>query len=234
MTRILLGLVAALSLGGCVSPYVAKPYDRTASAVQNIALVDDSMPEKAVAYEVASVGSNFGLIGALVDAGIQASRADAVNDALVGAGFDAESKLESRLAATLGEQGYKVKPLTGEPRKKRAFLVAYQPPAEEVDAYLDVVIEGYGYLSAGAGQPFRPTVAANVRLVSAKDPTKTLMENYIVYNGMAPREGIITLSPNPQYAFNNRAELLADPNRLAAGLEDALYQVADAATLLLR
>ena len=234
MKRMLLGLVAALCLGGCVSPYVAKPYDRAANGVQNIGLVDDSMPEKALAYEVASVGSNFGLIGALVDAGIQASRADAVNDALVGVSFDAESKLESRLASTLGEQGYRVRPMPGEPRKKRAFLVAYQAPAEDMDAYLDVVIEGYGYLSAGAGQPFRPTVYANVRLVSSKDPTRTLMENYIVYNGMAPREGVITLSPNPEYAFNNRSELLADPHRLAAGIEDALYQVADAATLLLR
>lgn len=235
MLRVVVGFVAALSLSACASPYVGKPYDRAGGGVQSIGLVDDSVPEKAMAYEVASVGSNFGLIGALVDAGIQQSRQDAVNSALTGLGFDAEAKLEERLATALSAQGYKVKPLQGEARSKRKFLTAYPSATSEADAYLDVVVEGYGYLSAGAGQPFRPTVYANVRLVSAKDTAKTLMENYIVYNGMSPmREGVITLSPNPEYAFNNREELLADPKRLAAGIEDALFQVADAATLLLR
>jgi hypothetical protein len=59
------------------------------------------------------------------------------------------------------------------------------------------------------------------------------MENRIVYNGMGAQQGVITLTANPQYAFNNRADLLADPKRLGAGVEDALNQVADTVAQLL-
>jgi hypothetical protein len=134
----------------------------------------------------------------------------------------------------LGAEGYVVKALEGSARAKREFAASYPTGAAEVDAYLDVVVLNYGYLSAGAGQPFRPTVWANLRLVSAKNPSKPLMENMIVYNGMGVQAGVITLSANPAYAFSNREELLADPKRLAAGIEDALNQVADTATRLLR
>lgn len=234
MYRVAVGLIAALSLGACASPYVGKPYDRTSAAVHNLALADDSVPEKVIAYEVASVGSNFGLVGALVDAGIQSSRTAAVNEALSGVSFNGESLFEARLASVLGAQGYVVRQLDGSLREKREFLTAYPAAPEGVDAYLDIVVTGYGYLSAGAGQPFRPTAGATVRLVSAKDTGKTLMENVIIYNGMAPREGVITLTANPEYEFRNREALLADPTRLAAGLEDALNQVVDAAAKTLQ
>ena len=60
------------------------------------------------------------------------------------------------------------------------------------------------------------------------------MENQIVYNPLNTVQGVVTIAPNPEYAFRNRSELLADPARLAAGIEDALNQVADTATQLLR
>ena len=233
MFRKVLGIVAILSLGACASPYVATPYDRTSASVESIVVADDSAPEKAIAYEVASVGSNFGLIGALVDAGIQAERQDAVNDALVGVQFDAEDKLEDRLISALGAQGYTVAPLPGQPRAKREFLKAYPTAPDGVDAYLDITLNYYGYMSSGAGQPFRPSVWAQVKLVKVADGS-TVMENQIVYNPLNVAEGVVTLPPNPEYAFNNRGDLLADPARLAAGIEDALNQVADTAAQLLR
>jgi hypothetical protein len=232
--NILIAAAAALSLGACASPYVATPYDRASASVTTIAIVDDSVPPEPIAFEVASAGSNFGLIGAIVDAGIQASRQDAVKDALEGIGFDAEGLLESRIEAAVEAQGYQVAVLPGSDRERREFLAAYPAAAPGTDAYLDVAIIHYGYLSAGAFQPFRPSVEARVRLVSASDPTQILMENIIVYNTMYPQQGVIVLTPNPAYAFQNREEMLADPQRLAAGIEDAFNQVASTAARLLQ
>ncbi|MDB5459295.1 MAG: hypothetical protein JWO72_1036 [Caulobacteraceae bacterium] len=234
MSRVLAAVCAALSLSACATPYVGKPYDHASNGVHSIGLASDAVPKKPIAYEAASVGSNFGLIGALVDAGIQANRADEVNKALVGDGFNAESKLQGRIITALGSQGYTVKPLDTGDRAKREFVTAYPSTPEPVDAYLDVVVIDYGYLSAGAFKPFRPTLTAKVRLVSAKDTSKTLMENTIAYNDIAPTRGVITLTPNPTYAFKNRTDMLSDPKRLEAGLEDALYQVADTVAQLLR
>lgn len=233
MYRKLVGLVAALSLGACASPYVATPYDRASAGVTGIAVVEDSLPEKAIAFEVASVGSNFGLIGALIDTGIQLERQDAVNDALAGIQFDAEGELETRLISALSAEGYKVAPLPGGPRKKRDWLESYPAAPAGTDAYLDIAVLHYGYMSSGAGQPFRPAVGAKVKLVSVANGA-TLMENQIVYNPLNTVQGVVTIPPNPAYAFQNRSDLLADPARLAAGIEDALNQVADTATQLLR
>lgn len=233
MYRKLAGLVAALSLGACASPYVATPYDRASAGVTGVALVEDSLPEKAIAYEVASVGSNFGLIGALIDTGIQLERQDAVNDALAGIQFDAEGELETRLMSALSAEGYRVAPLPGEARKKRDWLGTYPAAPAGTDAWLDIAVVHYGYMSSGAGQPFRPTVGAKVRLVKVSDGS-TLMENQIVYNPLNTMQGIITIAPNPDYAFRNRSDLLADPARLAAGIEDALNQIADTTAQLLR
>ena len=232
MFKKLLAVVAALTVTACASPYVATPYDRAAANVQGIALADDSLAPRVMAYEVASAGSNFGLIGALVDAGIQASRQDAVNTALAGIGFDPETRLEARIQDALQGQGYRVALLEGE-REKRDFRETYPAAPAGMDAYLDLAVTQYGYMSAGAGQPFRPTVYAKVRLIRASDNAE-LMENMILYNPIMPTEGVITLSPDPAYVFRNREELLADPTRLAAGIEVALDEVADTAARLLR
>ena len=74
----LVGLAALAAVSGCVSPYVGTPYERASANVHSIAIEHDAVPEKLSAWEVASVGSNFGLIGALTDAAIQQSRETAL------------------------------------------------------------------------------------------------------------------------------------------------------------
>lgn len=234
MFRKILGVLAILSVGACASPYVATPYDRASSNVTRIAMADDSVPPKLSAFEVASIGSNFGLVGALVNAGIQAGREDALTKALAAVEFDPEARLEARMISSLTAQGYEVALVEGPLRAKRDFLVSYPAAAAGTDAYLDVVVTNYGYLAAGAFQPWRPTAQATVRLVSASDPSNVLMENVIVYNTMYPAEGVITLTPNPEFSFANQGEMEADPEKLAAGIEDALNQIADTAAQLLR
>lgn len=229
----LLGLVGALCLSACADPYVATPYDRATAQVDRMVIIDDAVPEKAIAYEVASVGSNFGLIGALVDAGIQAERQDAVNDALRETDFNAEGRLETLLIKEIGEEGYSVALLPGAARAKRDWLPSHSGAPDGVDAYLDVAVVEYGYMSPGAGQPFRPYVWAKVKLVRVSDGA-LLMENQIVYNPLNVVEGVITIPPNPEFFFNNRSALLEDPNRLAAGIEDAMVRVAETSAQLLR
>lgn len=235
MIKTFAAVFGLLVLAGCAAPYVATPYDRAGTGVRTIALIDDSAGDDAIAYEVASMGSNFGLIGAIVDAGIQAERRAAVNRALDQAQFDGEDAFERRLIQRLGGEGYQVTLREGPAREKRAFLVSYPTADGSADAYLDLVVDHYGYLSAGAFQPFRPSASVKVRLVSAADPSRILMDNWIVYNVMAgTTTGVITLTPNPAYEFQNREQLLADPAKMAAGIDDALTQVADTVVQLLR
>src|SRR5262245_46399172 len=130
MIKKICAIAGLLAVTACVSPYVATPYDRGTASVTRIAIADDSVPERLSAWEVASAGSNFGLIGALADAGIQHDRENDMMEALAGVEFDAEATLETRVAETLTAQGYEATVLAGaNPREKRLFLERYDGAA---------------------------------------------------------------------------------------------------------
>ncbi|HEX8223303.1 MAG TPA: hypothetical protein VF605_05760 [Allosphingosinicella sp.] len=233
MKKAYVAVSAMTLLSACASNYVAKPYVPGAQPIQKVAIADDSVPENMIAPEVASVGSNFGLIGALIDAGVQSSRQAALSGALARVSFNAEDTLERSLVEALSQQGIQASVVNGPQRPKRVFLAQYPNAAGGVDAYYDVVLTYYGYLSAGAGQPWRPSADATVRLVSAAD-RRVLLENRISYNVIAAPRGVITLSPNPEFEFRNREEMVNNPDRLANGLKDAFQRIASTAAKLIQ
>lgn len=232
MKKPLVAAVALLSLSGCASTYVGKPYTKTAAPLTTVALADDTLPEEVIAYQVASTMSNFGLLGALIDAGVQASRKSRVNDALDSINYAPELAFEAYIGETLRRQGVTASVVEGPNREKREFLVDYPDARNDVQAYFDLVVTNYGYVQAG-GNLWRPAVLADVRLVD-KVSGKVLMENRIGYNIPDAPAGIITLAPNPEFAFEDREDMVTNADKLAAGLDDALHRVADSAVSLLR
>jgi hypothetical protein len=232
MKKLIVSAMLAATLSGCASRYAATPYLAPAQPVQAVALAQDIAPAEASAFEVASVGSNFGLLGALIDAGVQGSRKDRVNEALTGVQFDAEKEMQSFLADALQGKNLRVTMLNGEDRKKREFLLKY-PQNGDAQAILDVVVLNYGYISAGSGQPWRPTILADVQMVDASGK-QTLLKNRIGYNVVNPQQGIITLYPDPQYVFSGREEMVTNPEKLAEGLRVALKAVATESVKLIQ
>lgn len=233
MKRAFAAAVLAASLSACTPTYVATPFAAGAQPISRVAIADDSLPGGVSAVETASVGSNFGLIGALIDAGVRDSREDAIDAALATISFDAEADLEGMLTQALAANGVESFVATNGPRGQRTFLVSSPTSDGNVQAYLDVVAAHYGYTSAGHGQPWRPTADVMVRLVSVPG-NRTLMENRIAYNVMNAPRGVITLSANPEFTFNNREEMRDNPERLADGIRDALREVATTVAGLMR
>jgi hypothetical protein len=45
---------------------------------------------------------------------------------------------------------------------------------------------------------------------------------------------VVTIAANPAYVFENREDMITQPERLAAGIDDALRRVADTAVRLMR
>ena len=221
-----------LSLGACASPYVGTPYTAPAVQVTSVAIVDDTLADDAVAYEAASTMGNFGLIGGLIDAGVQASRKDRVNDALESVNHTPEANFEAFLIEALAEANIEAAMLEGPDREKRKFLESYPTAPAGVQALIDFNVTTYGYVNAG-NQMWRPTVAADVKMIDA-GTGKTLMENRIVYNAVDAQAGVVTIAPNPDYVFQNREDMISQPERLAEGIDVALKEVANTAVRLMR
>lgn len=222
----LIAALFALSVAACASPYPAIPFDSEAANIDTISLIEDVGEANVTAYEVASAGSNFGLIGALVDAGVQASRQNAVEEALAEAGFNAQEYFRTQLIVALEGQGYTVEIVEVSGRDNVKLLEVYPDDDGDVQAYLDASLQSWGVLSSGVGTPFRPHAAVEAQLYRPGDGS-ILMRDRIEVSSMFPREGQIQLSANPRDNFVNRDALLADPERLAGAISAAIDQTVD-------
>ena len=229
--RITALFTACFALSACVTPYTPTPYDRDLASVETIAVIDDMLPVRPTVTQAASAGASFGLVGALIDAGVDANREGRFKEMLAEQEFEPTSFFKTALTERIVENGYAVELIAHE-REKPGVLESYEGLVSNADAYLDIAATSYGYLSSGAGQPWRPSFVCEVQLVSRSDGA-ILMKNAIVYNPISAREGVIQLTPDPAYNFRNIKEIEENPEKAVAGLEDAMLKVADTIATLL-
>ena len=229
--------VAAFTLlvAACAPPKV--PYDRT-DGIKTIGIVTPRYPDGPVVFLASSVGRSFGLIGALIDAGMQADREAKFKVALDAQKFSMSDVFMKALTAELQARGYTVVviPMT---RDGTEFATKYPVDSEpKVDAYLDLVTFHYRYIAAGIqdAAPYRPAFALKARLVSAKNAA-LLMQDAIAYTpsraGAVATE-YVTIAPGPEYGFTNFDALMADPSKATQGLQIATEQSAQAVGKLLQ
>ncbi len=237
MKKVLLSLMVPMfaALAGCATtPEI--PYDRTtAGEIKSIAIVTPKFPDEASVVLATTVGQSFGLVGALVDAGLEEGRENSFKKMVLAQNFSAQDAFIQRLSEVLQGHGYAISDVSAE-RRQDKFVDKY--PTGSSDAYLDLVVMNYGYSAAGIGNstPYRPIVSLQVRLVRASD-SSVLMQDTVLYNPYNAAGGTanaITISPNPSYEFTTFSELESKPDMAVRGLEDAIHQSAAAVGNLLR
>jgi hypothetical protein len=237
-------LAAACLLAGCAQQEI--PFDRSTGSVKTIGLLTPSLPTGPSVVLASSVGQSFGLVGALVDAGMQTSRESHFRNILSTQHFTMTDTFTADLTKALASKGYKVVPVQVS-REKADFLTHYPNAAslpgangmsggpDVVDAYLDVVVMDYGYVAAGigSGSPYRPETQMKIKLVRAKDGT-VLMQDNIAYNPVNKQDRWVTLSADPKHAFQNFDALEANPQLAVEGLSTAIAQSTGAVGTLLQ
>lgn len=231
-------LTALALLAGCATK-PAIPLDRTsAKEIKTIGILTPDMPTGPSAILASTPGQSFGLVGALIDAGIESSRESDLKAVLAGKSFTPYDRLMGGIKAALEAQGYEVKQIAVARTVRGEFLKTY-PAAntEKVDAYLDVVLFRYGYGAAGisASTPYRPSIETRVRLVDAKD-TRVLMEDIVFYNRIftALETNNVTIAPDPEYSFAAFSDLTNNPDKAVEGLDLAFVKSTEAVGVLLR
>ncbi len=144
------------------------PYDRQTAQVRTIGLLTPAVPEETTLFLNNSPGAMFGIIGALVDAGIQTGRQDTFNEHLRQQNYSAASIFTKALIEQLRKDGYAVREIAiGRTPHQPVRTLPAVDPADPVDAYLDVAITGQGYVANGMATPYRPVVSGRARLVQA-------------------------------------------------------------------
>jgi hypothetical protein len=233
--RFLCAVIAAGLLAACALQPI--PYDRTSSGeIKTIGIITPAMPSRPAVVLASSVGQSFGLIGGLIDAGMQENRETKFKTVIEPHNFSATDACLQELTARLQEQGYTVVSVPVQ-RTKHGFEDKYPVESEpKVDAYLDLVVS-YGYITAGVGStPYRPIVYMTARLVRATDAT-VLMQDAVSYNAIGPygaNKKAITLAPDPTYQFPNFDKLVGDPATAVKGMQVSLERSASTLGQLLK
>lgn len=229
---VLAALVATVSACAGTKPI---PLDRAQANIKTIGIVTPEVADAPTSFIAASPGRNFGLIGALIDAGVQANREQALAAALQTQQFSAQNTFSDKLAEAVKAQGYDVVMIPATRVKKGEFLDKY-PQSDGVDAYMDVVLPVWGYMAAGvqSSAPFRPFVAVKCQLVRSQDAS-VLMQDRVTYNPINERASDgVTLSPDPTFAFATSDMMETQAEHTAEGLRVAMTQTATAIGVLLR
>lgn len=223
-----------LLLSGCAGlPEV--PFDRPSSKVNTIGILTPSFPAGSSIVLASTVGQSFGLIGVLVDAGLQSSR-ESQFDALINSqNLNIPAVFVDAVTQQLRAEGYTVSIIPIE-RKEADFLKSPPPLADtHVDAYLDLVSRFYGYVAAGirSDLPYRPRFVVKARLVYLRD-NSVLMQDSVFYNPYGASKDVITIAPDPALQFVDFDALMADPSRALSGLRTATEQSAQVIAKLLQ
>ncbi len=212
------------------------PFDKSQANIKTIGVLTPSMPERPTIWLASDVGQSFGLIGALVDAGMQSNRDTAFWKSIDGDKNPPRAAFLDALSASLHDRGFEVKQVAVT-RPDSKLLKTYPKSSDGVDAYLDIAFigNGYGYVAAGIGKstPYRPYVYVNCRLVRASDGT-TLMQDIVLNNSIIAQNKVVTVSANPAYEFTDFDSLTNDPKKAVDGMDDAFRRTADSVSDLLR
>ncbi len=200
MNRFMRGMAMAtlLLLAACAKePQL--PYDRTTAANnKTIGLITPGWPSGPSSVLASNVGQSFGLVGALINAGMQSAREKELVKILADHNIDANALFIADLTAGLEKNGYAVVPVTVEtPAKDRSNYLKTYPAAgaNNVDSYLDIAVSNYGYIAAGiaSSNPYRPWFTARVKLVRASDHA-VLMQDIVGYNPVFSKD-MVNVSP---------------------------------------
>jgi len=223
-------------LAGCAT-YKSVPFEQSATQpIKKIGLLSPSLPSEPTAFLATTVGQSFGIIGAIVDASMASSRASSLNTVLTSNEFYIRQEVESSLTAALEEQGYEVVVINATRTSKRDFVESYPATDEPVDAFLDVIVPGYGYAAAGisSSTPWRPFAWMKTRLVRASD-NMVLMREDIVYNRLTDqRDDTVTISADPSYQYADFSGLESNAAKSTEGVRVAITEASNTVGKLLK
>lgn len=222
MLRVL-GLLTTLCLLAACQGMPTQAYNK-AEAVNAVGLAPPGIPDAPAVRILASVGANFGLIGAVVEESRAAAASKELQDMFAASSYDYKKDIHDSLSLAFAETSLKLTPPSGErPANERMKFLTKCPAATGAEACLDIFLTYVGYMSAGATTDYIPTVHLTARMVRSSDGS-TLFQDQIQYNAVQGSKAIV-VQPSDRFRFKDRDAMKADPKAVVAGIQEAIRAV---------
>jgi hypothetical protein len=221
--RSLLVLGAIAVLAACQS-MPSTTFDPTLrQTIRKVGIAPLGMPENAEVRILHSVGSNFGLIGAIVEESRAANARGELEDVLAKSGYDFKLEMTTNTQLAMTAAGFDVVQLPGaRPTAHRAKFLKTVAAEAGVDAVLDVYVMSLGFFAAGATTDYRPGCHIAARLVDPKTQ-KVLFQDQVMYGAvMLTYQKAIVLPGDPAATFKDRDALQLDAPVTRDALKKAL------------
>jgi hypothetical protein len=221
-TLLVLGAIALLAACQSMPSTTFDPSLR--QSVKKVGIAPIGMPENAEVRILQSVGSNFGLIGALVEEGRAAGARGELSEVLAKTSYDFKIEFTTNALSAMNAAGFAAEQLPGKRADaERGKFMKVVPKNAGVDAVLDMYVVSVGFFAAGATTDYRPGCQFAARLVDPKDQ-KVLFQDQIMYGAVMPTyQKAIVLPGDPAATFKDRNALQAD----APVTRDALKKAID-------
>jgi hypothetical protein len=219
-----LGLIALMS--ACVS-VPRQPFDKQSShEVKRIALLEVDDPPEYGVLNVGGFGSNFGLIGALVQAADVQSKTGKFTATARDANFYLGRELGTQVKQALEQRGYEVTYITGVRSKKNAMETDFQKIATDADAILDLLIVQSGYYSGSLSTYYVPWLRMSAKLVSTKTQQPLYQQTYAYGEEITNVRGLEFIKADTKYQYTSFDDLREHTPQALEGLRNAASVVA--------
>lgn len=143
--------------------------------------------------------------------------------------FKISEQLEFDIASELKKLGYEVVVVEPDYRRRARFVDDY-PVVENVDSYLDVIVDFAGYVALDEESPYMPTLEVPIKLISAHDGS-VVFAGTMNYGGPVPVTSPKDMPADPKYNVRGWDNLCAttecEISPAVSGLKAASMGVAE-------
>ena len=223
MQRALLLVLGSAVLVGCVT---VPKVEYARGGARSVALLSIVEP---MSYPVMNIGGPsgmFGLVGGLVQAGLNDAHTKSYTALLQGRRVAFASTLESDVAATLEATGQSVLRLDARPAVGAdGRTVDYASVRTDADAIVHVWFTTVGYLSPPRSASFQPWVGVRVRMLDARSRQDLYFKTFAC--GYVPRAEnvVVVVPPGGLVEYDTFDKLVGDLDGSIAALDACRREV---------
>jgi hypothetical protein len=218
------GCLAAIFLAACATvPKVEMSQSATIKSVTMLRIVEPEV------YPVVNLGGPtgmFGLVGGLVQAGLNDTHTKGYTEAVKTRQLAFASPFEQEIADMLASAGYRVTRVDARPALQADGKSAdYTGLGAGSDAIVHVWFTALGYVSPPSRMDFQPWVAVRARVVDTRSRQDLYFKTFSC-GWKLSNDSIVHVKSSPRYDYASYDALVQDLDAPAAGLRQCMTDIA--------